>query len=677
MAARQGMLQERFSHTLCEDWGADPDETAARNTEAIQAALNLTGLVTLRKRGTYLINDTLYITDETQFVLGRGVKIKMAPGAKKRLLACDSSRRTPTPVSLTWTTDTNIVTVNWPAHGLTDEDYVCLQGAQLTGTVTGATQANPCVITSSGHNLQTGKRVTFNSDVGGMTQLNGNSYVATRTSANAFSLSSLVAATNSSGFSAYTSGGTWFSIQNEYNNVFRVFEVLDDNRFTVALYETPTVAPGGSITAIKCTRSFSLEGGVWDYDSATSTGSPSELNRHAITLHYAANFDARNVKAINVLKYGFNTMAVADYTCERIEGSGVAEIFKHYGPAVNGSVRGIYGDSIDDCSTVQMREPAAFSNYQPAQGDIVNLSIEDVNVRNVGGSASGAVVVYASNHDRCINLTLEKVFLKGVVCPAIRVRNGDNFTVGRIDDLALVDCFLSGKTTSNYGLFISDVELKNLRLVRPKFVPADLTSPFFSTNAATYIETMIVQEMSFYNEAWPTGGAAMFTLNGVINRAIFERCDIRGQSGLVFVQIPVSQSMGNLILRDSRFEGISAVVDCRSLTNIHRENCTFNNVANGVLRIQTATGLTARVFGAGRNTYAVASEAIVILTPATAEIYDWDLRVDPIALTQLETTLGQYCWSTQATTEGGPSVRGNAGWCALGGGASGVNTLIT
>ena len=651
--------------------------TPAQNSRALQAALDLGGTVILQGTGEYILDNVpLYIGDDTHFIVDPKLVLKQKPGTKTRMLACKSSLATPQPVSLAWTANNNIVTVTWTNHGLTDEDYVCLQGAQITGTVTGATRANPCVITSIGHNLQTEDRATFAS-LGGMTQLNGNTYIVTRLSADTFSLSSLVATIDSSAFGVWTAGGTWTHIQGEYNNVFRVFEVIDADTFTVALYETPTVAPGGSITAVRCTRSFSIEGGIWDYDSATNIGSPSALNLHAITLHYAANFETRNIKTRNVLKYGFNTMACADYECYNTQGSGVAEIFKHYGPLANGRAIGIYGDSIDDCSTVQMREPSAFAAYHPAQGDIYNLHISNVNVRNVGGTASGGIVVYASNHDKCVNLTYDNVIVKGTVCPGIRIRNGDTFTVGSIEGLTIIDAITSCKVTSNYSIFAADVGIKGFKLVRPKFVPADLTSPYFSSNANTNIENMIVQEMRFYNEIWPTGGVPLFILNGVYNNFIAENCDIRGQSGLGFIQIVGGNAVNNVTLRNSRFEGISYVVDVRSLTNVYRENCTFNNIANGVIRAQSLSGLVARVFGAGRNTHPVAAEALVVIAPSTVEVYDWDLRIDPIAITQLATTPGQYCFSTQAGAEGGPCVRVTAGWAALATAAAFANQQIT
>lgn len=67
--------------------------------------------------------------------------------------------------------------------------------------ITGATNATPIVITSSGHGLNTGTRVTIASVVGN-TAANG-SWNITRINANTFSLDTSV------GNGVYTSGGTW------------------------------------------------------------------------------------------------------------------------------------------------------------------------------------------------------------------------------------------------------------------------------------------------------------------------------------------------------------------------------------------------------------------------------------------------------------------------------------
>lgn len=72
------------------------------------------------------------------------------------------------------------------------------------GTITGASKANPCVITSPGHGLQSGQKITI-SNVQGMTQLNtSQTYYVTFLTANTFSIN-----VNSTSFGTYTSGGIW------------------------------------------------------------------------------------------------------------------------------------------------------------------------------------------------------------------------------------------------------------------------------------------------------------------------------------------------------------------------------------------------------------------------------------------------------------------------------------
>ena len=75
-------------------------------------------------------------------------------------------------------------------------------------TITAITQANPGVITSNAHGYSNGDWV-FISGVVGMTQLNNNTYIVAGVTANTFTLTDLFGnAVNTTGFSAYVSGGT-------------------------------------------------------------------------------------------------------------------------------------------------------------------------------------------------------------------------------------------------------------------------------------------------------------------------------------------------------------------------------------------------------------------------------------------------------------------------------------
>ncbi len=88
-------------------------------------------------------------------------------------------------------------------------------GTTLTGTITGIAQpTNPTQIKSVNHNLTTGAVITI-SNVGGMTQLNGNSYTITFIDPNTFSLDGV----DNTAFGAYTTGGTWTAISQTFSFV--------------------------------------------------------------------------------------------------------------------------------------------------------------------------------------------------------------------------------------------------------------------------------------------------------------------------------------------------------------------------------------------------------------------------------------------------------------------------
>lgn len=77
-----------------------------------------------------------------------------------------------------------------------------------TTTISGATQANPCVITDNAHGYSTGDWV-FISGIVGMTQLNGRYFIVGTTTTNTYQLKTLNNTNlDSTGYTAYSSGGT-------------------------------------------------------------------------------------------------------------------------------------------------------------------------------------------------------------------------------------------------------------------------------------------------------------------------------------------------------------------------------------------------------------------------------------------------------------------------------------
>src|SRR6056297_1513414 len=75
-------------------------------------------------------------------------------------------------------------------------------------TITGATQADPVVVTSTAHGLSNGDEV-YIAGVGGMTQLNGRNFLIANVAANTFELRDLNGTdVDGTSYGAYTSGGT-------------------------------------------------------------------------------------------------------------------------------------------------------------------------------------------------------------------------------------------------------------------------------------------------------------------------------------------------------------------------------------------------------------------------------------------------------------------------------------
>lgn len=83
-----------------------------------------------------------------------------------------------------------------------------LVGREATQTISGATQADPCVITITSHTFNNGDEIYIDSVVG-MTELNGNTYIVANKSTNTFELNDADGNNiDSTGFTAYSSAGT-------------------------------------------------------------------------------------------------------------------------------------------------------------------------------------------------------------------------------------------------------------------------------------------------------------------------------------------------------------------------------------------------------------------------------------------------------------------------------------
>lgn len=102
----------------------------------------------------------------------------------------------------------------------TDDTHYLSVAVSGSATVSGATQANPVVITTSAaHGFLEGATVTF-SGVGGMTNINSNKYIARNVTATTLELwSEAFATTNGTAFGAFTSGGTVSASETSFGTI--------------------------------------------------------------------------------------------------------------------------------------------------------------------------------------------------------------------------------------------------------------------------------------------------------------------------------------------------------------------------------------------------------------------------------------------------------------------------
>jgi len=130
-------------------------------------------------------------------------------------------------------------------------------GGAVTGSISNVTQASPGVVTTvANHNLAEGQAATI-TDVSGMTQLNGNKYYADVLTVNTFALysdSGLTTAVNTSGFTAYASGGKFtgesgaaITFSSGSTSVATVSTVNTTNLGTIQNLGGGTIAITGSI----------------------------------------------------------------------------------------------------------------------------------------------------------------------------------------------------------------------------------------------------------------------------------------------------------------------------------------------------------------------------------------------------------------------------------------------
>ena len=135
-------------------------------------------------------------------------------------------------------------------------------------TITGVTQANPGVITSTSHGFSNGDEIYIDG-VAGMTELNGRNYLVANATTNTFTVQNLFGNDiDTTAFTAYTSGGT----ATEIYNIATPYAAADlfDIRFVQSADTMYLVHPSYDIRTLTRT-----DHNAWTFATLSITGAPS------------------------------------------------------------------------------------------------------------------------------------------------------------------------------------------------------------------------------------------------------------------------------------------------------------------------------------------------------------------------------------------------------------------
>lgn len=176
-------------------------------------------------------NDAFPILQDAYLFVGKARR-------KRGTLTLGRLQRTvSTTQTITGGTTSLVATVSFPSGA--PEATVVSEGisAHVDFAITGATQANPCVLTIVGNTFVANQFVTI-SDVVGMTELNGNTYEITNVLGAAVTIN-----VDSTGFTAYSSGGT----ASVYGQIYRTITGITNANPAVVTSNGHNIPDGSTV----------------------------------------------------------------------------------------------------------------------------------------------------------------------------------------------------------------------------------------------------------------------------------------------------------------------------------------------------------------------------------------------------------------------------------------------
>lgn len=326
-----------------------------------------------------------------------------------------------------------------------------------TGTaITGITQANPGVVTDVAHGYATGDWVLI-SQVGGMTQLNGNYYIVVNTGVNTYTLTDLNGnAINTTAFGAYTSGGLAhrvYTITSPYNTSDLFPNPVTGNpglkwvqNVTSLIITHPSYAP--AVLTINSATSWTLVNAAFGPAISTPTGlaNGAGTNIGAGTWFYGYRVAAVDINGqesgpsvaliLSSLLYIGTTVGTIQVTWTAVTGAASYNVYKTL--PINGSVpsSGAQYGFVGNVTTAVFNEAypgivADFSQTPPIiENPFIGPGVTSYNVTAAGAytTVPGVIVAAPPSGQTATSITSLGVTVVGAITHA--TGNQDILTTG-------------------------------------------------------------------------------------------------------------------------------------------------------------------------------------------------------------------------------------------------------
>jgi hypothetical protein len=691
--------------------GFTPALDAGLNYNAIQSALDSSKSVFVDGPGIYEINRTLVVRDGGALILGSGVTIKQAQNTNLSLVVNEGYYRQPSNITLTWTSGPDLQ-VNWTAHGLSVGDYVSIynvnpsafNGVYRVKTVTSANVAQ----------VEMHRDPAF----GARASVTNGSPTVTLQQACPFSLAGYSLVTNDAAtiytVSAHTANSATVTLSGNYSGTTST-NFTRRGTFTLA-----PVALSGSILAKKADSNIRVEGGIWDYNNSGNQSTAQTPDRHALLFGHLADSSIKNVEGVNATKYIVCLGAATNVTVDGVNAPAhISDIVKIYGPAKNVLVNNVTGVSGDDAVSFQTKEPDAFVGYRFAFGDIIDCKCYRVSVESSAGQ--GSVTLYGSNEELLTGMDVQNVYGEVSDNGAVFVIGNGSGLIGRYGTVRAsgIRGYVQGATgaalrlnaigSGEADISIDDYEVQCINGIQTqsspvvrtfeisRMIPRDYGTAGDPVNLNGITAQRINIDRCQFDFLTPSATKYCISAAGATNIGYFAVTRNVNRTNWFFAALDCT--LRDVLVAENentgasdhfiRVNSASGTPTIRMINNATNTLAVFNpsvsctvyfsgnrcsGATNGIVR--TATNPTVVIQSGGNNLVSGSWVVVPSGTPVLT-VYGWDIAIDPIALTGLATTAGQYGTSTRAAANGGPFVRTSVGWMALGTGAAGVNTIIT